>query len=303
MPTVPRMAQSKPLTGASEYTPSPTASTTSRPRRPPRQRSSARRSAAPVPSRRDAASPIIRPSTSTVSPRNSARNTLTYSSTRRPRQRSLPEHRPHGESGADDDREAPGCDVLDRRDRRRGGEHMAQVRDHEHASPMCSVLSATRASVTQTSQYNQGECVQVDTPVPAPRHAAPTRRCAVPGGKLQVKSIVTTSASSAPTECRTGRRLGRFDLEQALLVEHVEQPERRQDHDRGNDEHDEDRNEGRVGCGGLRHLQRRREHVRPLTRPPTRSRWMRPHRWRGHARSGASCGGATPVSRCRRSTR
>ena len=48
-----------------------------------------------------------------------------------PRQGSLPEHRPCGEAGPDDDREATGRDVLDRRDRRRGGEHVAQVRDDQ----------------------------------------------------------------------------------------------------------------------------------------------------------------------------
>ena len=52
-----------------------------------------------------------------------------------PGQGALAEHRPRGEAGADDDREPPGRDVFDGRDRRRGGEHVAQVRDDERTEP------------------------------------------------------------------------------------------------------------------------------------------------------------------------
>ena len=83
-----------------------------------------------------------------------------------PRQRSLPEHRARGEAGADDDREAPGRDVLDRRDRRRGGEHVAQVRDDERAEPDALGVVGDARQRDPDVPVQRGRVVQVHAPVP-----------------------------------------------------------------------------------------------------------------------------------------
>ena len=57
-------------------------------------------------------------------------------------------------------------------------------------------------------------------------------------------------------------------LEQVALIEVVEQPERRQDDDRGDDEHDHHRPQCRIGCRGGRELRARRQDVRLLRDAP-----------------------------------
>ena len=111
---------------------------------------------------------------------------------------------------------------------------------------------------------------------PLPRWGRFWRRCRRPQGSCSTAISKTSRGAipgilGRPVGLALGPRglaLGSFVGQQALLGEGVEQRQRGQDDDRGDDEHQHHGLQRAVGCGSLSDRQAGREQKGPLRNPP-----------------------------------